>query len=69
MTWQHPKNGTTISRCSQPLSGIRGARCYEDEYLIREIGLSTPGSGLYVEVSRFRFKLSNTITGKRICMC
>jgi hypothetical protein len=35
MTWQHPFNGTSISRCSQPLSGIRMTRCPEDEALIR----------------------------------
>lgn len=35
MTWQHPTNGTTISRCSQPLSGIRVTRCTEDEALIK----------------------------------
>lgn len=35
MTWQHPFNGTSLSRCSQPLSGIRQTRCPEDEALIR----------------------------------
>lgn len=35
LSWVHPKNNTSITRCSQPLAGITRTRCTEDESLIR----------------------------------
>jgi myotubularin-related protein 1/2 len=37
LSWLHPHNHASITRCSQPRVGIRGARCKEDESLMRKI--------------------------------
>ena len=37
LSWLHPTNSASITRCSQPRVGIRGARCKEDESLMRKI--------------------------------
>ena len=34
MTWRHPTNTATISRCAQPRVGLKGNRCDEDERLL-----------------------------------
>eukprot|EP01132_Coremiostelium_polycephalum_P001248 gene1248-1574_t len=38
LSWRHPINHTTITRCSQPLVGLTRNRSFEDENLIKEIG-------------------------------
>ncbi|GAM17849.1 hypothetical protein SAMD00019534_010240 [Acytostelium subglobosum LB1] len=38
LSWKHPYNGASITRCSQPLVGITRSRCTEDEMMFREIG-------------------------------
>ena len=34
MTWRHPTNTASISRCAQPRVGLKGKRCDEDEKLL-----------------------------------
>ena len=34
MTWRHPVNTATLSRCAQPRVGLKGKRCDEDERLL-----------------------------------
>ncbi|KAM9973493.1 hypothetical protein ACTFIW_010587 [Dictyostelium discoideum] len=41
LSWKHPSNGTTITRCSQPLVGLTGSRCIDDELLIKQISSPT----------------------------
>jgi hypothetical protein len=42
VSWIHPENGATISRCSQPQVGIRGQRDSGDEALVRAIFSANP---------------------------
>lgn len=42
LVWKHPSKSVTITRCSQPLSGLTGSRCEEDEKLINLIAASSP---------------------------
>ncbi len=37
LTWMHPVHHTTITRSSQPLVGVGGAECIEDERLLQQI--------------------------------
>lgn len=37
LSWIHPKNNATITRCSQPLVGVGGKRCPEDETYLNYI--------------------------------
>eukprot|EP01117_Protostelium_nocturnum_P004957 TRINITY_DN1794_c0_g1_i7.p2 TRINITY_DN1794_c0_g1~~TRINITY_DN1794_c0_g1_i7.p2 ORF type:complete len:1033 (-),score=388.76 TRINITY_DN1794_c0_g1_i7:125-3223(-) len=37
LSWIHPKNNATITRCSQPRTGLMGKRSVEDEKMIVEI--------------------------------
>eukprot|EP00761_Pharyngomonas_kirbyi_P012375 gb/GECH01012402.1/.p1 GENE.gb/GECH01012402.1/~~gb/GECH01012402.1/.p1 ORF type:complete len:771 (+),score=201.68 gb/GECH01012402.1/:1-2313(+) len=48
LTWMHPTNGTTLSRCSQPCVGISRARSYEDEALVRSIRQTSSSNVLYI---------------------
>eukprot|EP00116_Pleurobrachia_bachei_P001107 sb/3461369/ len=41
LSWLHPKNEASITRCSQPCVGIRKHRCEEDETMIAEIRKAT----------------------------
>jgi len=45
LSWRHPKNKCTISRCSQPLVGPMGHRNANDEFLIESINRK---GGIYV---------------------
>jgi hypothetical protein len=35
--WRHPQKGSTLSRSSQPLVGVKRARSAEDERLLEEV--------------------------------
>ena len=37
VVYRHPKTSATLSRCAQPLSGVLGGRCTQDEELIKTI--------------------------------
>ncbi|KAJ8935945.1 hypothetical protein NQ314_012567 [Rhamnusium bicolor] len=37
LSWIHPESQATITRCSQPLVGVSGKRCREDEHYIQLI--------------------------------
>jgi len=37
LSWLHPESLASITRCSQPLVGVAGKRCKEDERLIQNI--------------------------------
>ena len=37
LSWLHPESSASITRCSQPLVGVLGRRCREDEKLIQNI--------------------------------
>lgn len=73
LTWVHPINGASITRCSQPMVGLTRSRSREDERLVRAIRLasSPPGSNSTLERTLFvvdvRPKsnaLANTAMGK-----
>lgn len=42
LTYLHPVNNCSITRCSQPLAGIRGARSIQDEKLVSACFSATP---------------------------
>lgn len=46
--WRHPGNKTVLARCSQPLAGLGGQRCPEDEHMLdvlRRRGAPPAGEG------------------------
>jgi myotubularin-related protein 1/2 len=66
LCWCHPITGASISRSSQPNSGVLRARCPEDEALLKAIG-ETGGNTrtLYLLDARPRANaLGNTVKGK-----
>lgn len=42
LTYLHPVNNCSVTRCSQPLAGIRGARSIQDEKLVSACFSATP---------------------------
>eukprot|EP01102_Stenamoeba_stenopodia_P014112 TRINITY_DN4658_c0_g1_i2.p1 TRINITY_DN4658_c0_g1~~TRINITY_DN4658_c0_g1_i2.p1 ORF type:complete len:1077 (+),score=251.60 TRINITY_DN4658_c0_g1_i2:182-3412(+) len=46
LSWIHPTNEATITRCSQPMTGVTNRRCTEDEALLRSILAASPNSKL-----------------------
>lgn len=48
LTWIHPINRAVITRSSQPLVGIRSARCEADEKLLDQIREMSTGETLYI---------------------
>src|SRR5689334_20622333 len=51
--WKHPRNDATLSRSSQPLVGMKRAKCVEDLYLLDQILATNPSSKiLYISDSR-----------------
>jgi hypothetical protein len=56
LSWKYPHSNATICRCSQPLVGMFGSRCPEDEKLLNEILKTNPGSPtLYIIDARYLF--------------
>ncbi|XP_030637604.1 phosphatidylinositol-3,5-bisphosphate 3-phosphatase MTMR2 isoform X2 [Chanos chanos] len=37
LSWIHPESQATVIRCSQPMAGVNGKRCKEDEKLLQAI--------------------------------
>lgn len=69
VVWRHPITGASLSRCSQPLSGMRGKREDADEKLIAALRTLNPttSSLLYLMDARpFKAALGNTILGKGV---
>ena len=69
VVWRHPLTGASLSRCSQPLSGMRGKREEADEKLIAALRTLNPtnSSLLYLMDARpFKAALGNTILGKGV---
>ncbi|KAF2073570.1 hypothetical protein CYY_005119 [Polysphondylium violaceum] len=64
--WIHKNHKSTITRCSQPRVGLRGARCAEDEEYLKSITESNSNSTvLYVMDSRpMANAKANTLLGK-----
>lgn len=59
LSWRHPENGATLTRCSQPRVGLSRTRCKEDEKLLQKIMLanqdaSNPTKYLYLLDARPR---------------
>lgn len=42
LSWVHPDTEAALLRCAQPLAGITGARCADDELLVRQIREACP---------------------------
>jgi myotubularin-related protein 1/2 len=44
VVYRHSLTGATISRCAQPLGGVRGLRCAEDEAIVNALRLANPSN-------------------------
>eukprot|EP01132_Coremiostelium_polycephalum_P004941 gene4941-6158_t len=44
LVWKSPNSNSVIVRCSQPVIGVTGKRCLEDEKLIESIGIANLNS-------------------------
>lgn len=67
VTWIHPRSHATLSRCSQPLSGINRKRNEADERLLRSLREINPtcNETLYIMDARpFKAAVGNTVMGK-----
>jgi hypothetical protein len=67
IVYRHRRTGATLSRCAQPLAGISGHRCEEDEDLITGIRKANTfnSSLLYlVDFRPFKAAVGNKIMGK-----
>ncbi|KAH3758154.1 Myotubularin-like phosphatase domain [Pelomyxa schiedti] len=62
LSWMH-KSGASITRGSQPQSGILTSRCSEDEKLLNQIALLNPSQKLYILDSR---PLSNSVFNRAL---
>ena len=51
LSWRHPSNRTSLTRCSQPQVGIGHKRCPEDEFLLLAINSSREFAGVSRKVS------------------
>ncbi|XP_022689701.1 myotubularin-related protein 2-like isoform X2 [Varroa jacobsoni] len=62
LSWIHPETHATITRCAQPLVGVTGKRCTEDEkYLSYIMEANTHSSKLYIMDAR---PLVNAVANK-----
>jgi hypothetical protein len=65
--WRHPRTGATLSRCSQPNTGIGGRRCAEDEQLFTLLRTLNPSNSevLYIMDARpLKAAVGNRVMGK-----
>ena len=63
----HPETKATLSRCAQPLTGMKGSRCVDDEKLIDEIRKANPTNPkiIYLMDARpYKAAIGNTVMGK-----
>lgn len=57
LSWIHPESQVTITRCSQPLVGVGGKRCREDEHYIQLItDANAQSPKLYIMDARPRYQ-------------
>lgn len=62
LSWIHPETHATVTRCAQPLVGMTGKRCTEDEkYLSYIMEANTHSSKLYIMDAR---PLVNAVANK-----
>eukprot|EP00912_Choanoflagellata_sp_UC4_P002267 UC4_evm2s1434 len=67
LSWINPKNGASITRCSQPRVGISGKRCEEDESLLKSFMTSCGGTKYWIFDARPRLNvITNQALGKGI---
>ena len=63
--WKHPLTHATLTRCSQPLGGMRRKRSTDDEYMLQLLHTQTSSSCLYIIDARpFRAAFGNSVMGK-----
>lgn len=65
--WRHPQSHATLSRSSQPLVGLSGRRCLEDEqYLnsLRAVSCSLCDRLSIFDARSFKAAVGNQLTGK-----
>ncbi|GAB5356608.1 hypothetical protein AAMO2058_000304100 [Amorphochlora amoebiformis] len=48
VVWIHPTTGATLARCAQPLTGIFGGRCKDDELMVNSLSDGVTGRGKYL---------------------
>jgi myotubularin-related protein 1/2 len=67
VVWRDPETGATLSRCAQPLTGLAGKRCQEDEELIKAIRLANPTNATllyFVDFRPYTAAVGNKMMGK-----
>lgn len=67
VVWRHPVHNATLSRCAQPLVGIRNKRCEADEQMFQVLRTSNPSNSevLYIIDARpYKAAVGNTVMGK-----
>jgi myotubularin-related protein 1/2 len=64
--WLHPATKATLTRCAQPLTGLKGKRSDVDEKLFGFLRLSTPNSAVLhiIDARPYKAAMGNTIMGK-----
>mmetsp|Transcript_3580 Transcript_3580/g.8476 ORF Transcript_3580/g.8476 Transcript_3580/m.8476 type:complete len:971 (-) Transcript_3580:569-3481(-) len=67
VVWIHPETKATITRCAQPMGGMSGSRCLEDEMLINALRVINPTNNNVIKFFDARPKiaaLGNKAMGK-----
>mmetsp|Transcript_4294 Transcript_4294/g.6421 ORF Transcript_4294/g.6421 Transcript_4294/m.6421 type:complete len:1050 (-) Transcript_4294:88-3237(-) len=59
VVWCHPVTGATISRCAQPLTGLFGGRCREDEAMVQALADGVTEEGKKRRMTDIKNALSN----------
>jgi myotubularin-related protein 1/2 len=65
--WLHPRTGAALTRCSQPLTGLKGRRSDQDERLfrvLREANEANPGVLYIIDARPYAAAMGNAVMGK-----
>lgn len=67
VVWAHPDTQATLSRCAQPMPGVKGKRCVEDEKLFMLLRTVNPTNSevlKIIDARPFKAAVGNQVMGK-----
>lgn len=70
VVWKHPSTQATLSRCAQPLVGLRSKRSEDDERIVQALRTCNPTNNQVLHIIDARPVMAafgNTVMGKELC--
>mmetsp|Transcript_15345 Transcript_15345/g.30154 ORF Transcript_15345/g.30154 Transcript_15345/m.30154 type:complete len:877 (+) Transcript_15345:39-2669(+) len=67
VVWKHPVTQATITRCAQPMPGLKGKRNEADEKLVSQLRAINPSNSellYFIDCRPYKAAVGNTIMGK-----